>query len=660
MVIERAEFGASITIENLSITIGSYNARKGLFIVASWSSEGEKHVAKVGRYFEGFEVITVTNSSVTLKRGITTIEVPKDKLILYGRYGIRYSNGTIFLYKLPSVEVKKKEERELVVFYPYSEVTTEVNRSIMLPLTIFNNGTETVNVTFSVVNAPKDWDVKFYYQGIEIKKLKLREKESITLQLKVLPSSAGSHVVKFSINGDIYSFYVNVVQPKMEALKITAPILVQEAEAGSKVTFSVLLSAGEDSVISMDVREPRDWKACILVDGVRAQEIYLRRGETKVVNLILEIPRNASLGYYESKISFTVRKSNGEVIKNETITLGVNIYKTYKGQKATLKLILVDDTGSPVPKALVKVGNESYATDSTGTLEVEMNPGKYVITIEKEGYETKKEEVELGDGEKKELKLLLVREPYYFNVEAQSDIYPIVMEGLSRPFTIVIENLGKSDDEYKLEIRGIPENWNAFFTESAEGNIEVTKVKVKSGETKTVYLKVYPSLNAMPGTYNATITVISSSGIKKEIPVKIKLIGSYNMNVNLLNYRLTITAGEEKTAMMDIFNFGNAPLTNLKITVKGPQGWDVKVDPSQIPSLSPKGRERVTITVKVPEGTPAGDYRVQITVKADQAEWQDTLRVVVRQRSTSTYIGVLILIISFALVLFMMRRIGRR
>lgn len=62
----------------------------------------------------------------------------------------------------------------------------------------------------------------------------------------------------------------------------------------------------------------------------------------------------------------------------------------------------------------------------------------------------------------------------------------------------------------------------------------------------------------------------------------------------------------------------------------------------------------------MPEGTPAGDYRVQITVKADQAEWQDTLRVVVRQRSTSTYIGVLILIISFALVLFMMRRIGRR
>ncbi|AEC52865.1 hypothetical protein PNA2_1951 [Pyrococcus sp. NA2] len=659
LAITRGEFGAKIEVENLTLTLGSYNTKEGLLILASWRSQGMKYRGSVGNRFEGFEVVEVTNSTIILRKGVVKLEVPANKLVIYGNYGIEFSNGTVYLYKLPKVEVTKKEKSELVVSYQYIEVLASLEKQVQIPILLFNNGTEPINVTLSIVDLPDKWSAEFYYDGVKVKKLRLGKGEIATIQLVVKPASEGFYKLKFAVNERIHS--IIFIVSKGRRISVFTPIIVQEAKAGDKVVFPVSLTVDDSYLVSMNVTPPKDWNAYPIVDGVRVKEIYMRGEEAKVINIVLEIPRNADLGYHEAKVTLIFKDpNNGDVITERTLALGVNIYKTYKGQKATLKLRVVDDTGSPVAKALVRIGNETYATDSTGSLEVEVNPGEYELVVEKEGYEIKKEKIKLEDGEVKEVKLLLVREPYYFIVEPQSDVYPIVLGSVSRGFLITIENLGKNDDEYKLEISGIPENWNAMFTESPEERLEVTRVKVKAGTSKNVYLIVYPSLNAMPGTYNVTIKVTSSSGIEKTVPIKIKLIGSYAMNVRLLNYRITITAGEEKTTMLDIMNFGNAPITNIKVEVEGPQGWDIKVDPSQIPSLSPKDRESVRLSIKVPEGTTAGDYRIKITVKSDQTEWSDVLRVVVRQKSTSTYLGIVILILAFGFVVFMVRRVGRR
>ncbi|CAB49693.1 COG1470 family protein [Pyrococcus abyssi] len=660
VAINRAVFGSRVEINNLTLVIGGYD-EKGLTVVVSWKSEGRSYSLRVGRYIQGFKVVNISNSSITLGKDSSTFDIPKGVLTKLENFAFEFNGTTLTVYELPRVTLEKKieEKSEIIVSYPFEEARIELGKTITVPIVVFNNGTQNVTLELSAESS-KGIEVKFLYQGIEVKTIKLRGKETTSLQLLITPKDikAGKYDVKFSIGNKTYKIFIDV--KGKEPLEIITPIISQDSEAGTQVQFPITLLAHSDVIISIESKVPENWESYTLMDGVRIREAYLSSESQKVINLLVEVPRNADLGYHQIELNIVGRDPNNlSVVFNKTLVFGVNVYKTYKGQNATLKLIVVDDLGNPVPRALVKIGEQEYLTDSSGTLEVEIKPGEYNVNISKEGYEQKKESIKLGDGETKEIKITLTRKAYYFTVDTKSDIYPIFL-GSPSSFSINIENLGKNDDEYKLELVGFPENWNYIFTESPESKLEITRVKVKAGESRTVYLQVYPSLNAMPGDYNVTIIVKSSSGLTRKVPIKIKLTGFYNMDVRLMNYRLTITAGEEKGTSINIWNFGNAPLTNIKITVNGPQGWEIRVDKSLIPSLPPKGNVNVPITIKVPEGTTAGDYRIRISVKSDQAEWSDTLRVVVKQRSTSTYIGVLILVLAFGLVIFMMRRLGRR
>ncbi|AAL81375.1 hypothetical protein PF1251 [Pyrococcus furiosus DSM 3638] len=411
--------------------------------------------------------------------------------------------------------------------------------------------------------------------------------------------------------------------------------------------------------MSVEIGVPEGWDAHSLYMGSRVSMIHLSEEDSKTLEISLDVPRGADLGRYEIPVTLSI--SGNEYSETKVVTFFVNIYKTYKGENATLNILIIDEEGNPVPKAKVIVGDKEMGTDSSGKAEISIKPGEYEIYVEKEGYEKASKKVEVEDGEVKDVKIILSRKPYYFAVDTESDVYSILLGTPNPPFLITIENLGKNSDEYRLSVRGLPENWNAMFTLSPDSNLEVNKVEVDPGQSKNVYLSVYPSLNALPGDYNLTIIVESiSSGTKEEIPITVHLIGTYEMYVNLMNYRLSITAGEEKTTEIEVVNYGNAPVTNVKIEVSAPQGWKVEVDPDSAPMVAPKDRFTSTLKVKVPEGTPAGEYRVTIKVTSDQQEWQDTLRVVVRQRSTSAYIGLALLIVAFLVVIIMIRRVGRR
>ncbi|AFK22792.1 NEW3 domain-containing protein [Pyrococcus sp. ST04] len=662
----RADFGLKLVLGSVNVITGRYFDDKGLFLVVTYKVEGERYQAKSGVYFEGFSIFSVTNTSVELKYNGNVIKLPTNRSIRINGYLLKFDGDYIYVYRLPTVSLLRSEKSEgyIVVKFPYKEIFANPGSSVVLPLTIFNNGTNSTVITVSPLSIPEGWNATFTYNNVEVGSLEIEPKSYITLLLTVsIPQKAeGRHYVSFTINSEVVTLEIDVKHKpeKAEEFKIETPILSQEAEAGILLTFPMVVLPPRDVLVTISVKAPEGWRGYALYQGVRVSKIMLNKGQAGSLSIEVEVPRNAELGSHKVSVELKFYDTDGTLLKSITKEFWVNIYKTYKGEKATLKLIVVDESGMPVPRANVQINEETYGTDSNGMLEVKLDPGEYRIAVSKEGYEKKEEIVKLEDGEIKELKVMLIKEAYYFDVETESDVYSIVLGEVSVPLTVTIRNLGRNDDEYKLKVENLPEAWNAMFSQTPEGSIEITTIRVESGKAENVYLRIYPSLNSKPGIYNLTIVVQSSSGIIKRVPIKVKLIGSYRLGVNIPNYRMSITAGEEKSTTIALVNFGTAPITNIKITASGPQGWDIKVSEPSIPILDPKDSVRVMITIKVPEGTPAGDYRVRIQVKSDQQEWQDSIRVVVKQKSTSAYIGLLILVLAFGIVIYMMRRIGRR
>ncbi|MBO8174544.1 MAG: carboxypeptidase regulatory-like domain-containing protein [Thermococcus sp.] len=655
--LQMVKFGGIIEVDNLRIIPGSFDGEQLFLIIQYQPQLSQEIIPKVGQSYtvDGytFEVLNMTNENITIKLGSMEYVIKNGSYDVYDKLALEYLDGKLLVY-VADITVEKTPELEYEIHYTFDAITAKAGDSVDIPIEVINKGNDDITLPLKIISKPLNWDVKLAdaQKGYEVSEITLKAGEVRYLNLAVtLPEDAsGTGIIKFSIGKELGEVKIYVQQ--REEIDVKLSILSIESEAGEKVAFPIMLTNyGSDKVVNVQVVEkPKDWDAYFILNGVRIRSFLLPSATPQELSLIVEIPRNAELGTHTIRVA----------INNNSYSFSVFVYKTYKGEKATLSLSVVDDEGNPVPKAKVCINETTtYFTDTAGQLKTELDPGKYIITIEKKGYSNASKEIELLDGEEKSITMALQRAPYYFNVEMDTDTLSVSFE-YQLPYEIRIVNLGKNDDEYKLSLVGLPNEWAYRFLRDPQSNVEVSSISINSGQSKSVWLKIIPSYNAQPGTYHAKLIVESSSGIKFEKELEIELIGNYELDVNLMNYQLSVQAGKEVSTRIILSNPGTAPITNINFDIKAPDGWEVTVSPERIAKLDRGGYQEVTLTIKVPDTTPAGEYRVTITVKSDQTEWEDSIRVRVRQSSSSAYLGILILILTFGAVIFMMRRIGRR
>ncbi|MDN5319901.1 MAG: hypothetical protein PWP49_321 [Thermococcaceae archaeon] len=652
-------------IGNMRIVLGSYNAEyEEVFLALQYKPSLTKEISpKNGASFEvgdyALKVIKSGNESVLLSINGDEIEVRAKSVRVYDKLALEYTGDVLRVY-LANIQVKREERKDYELYYPFKGLKVKAGDEVQVPITVYNNGNEELKLQLRVLSKPFGWDVKFLDESgrYEVDEIALNPKSSSTLTLFItIPENAkGTKEIRFAVGEEIGEITIDVV--KNAGIDVVIPMLGVETEAGQSVTFPIIIkNRGEEKAVKLEVTEkPAGWNAYFLMGNQRVKS-FLLEGEQEIT-LFVEAPRNAELG--EHKLGFSI---NG-IEKN----VSVFIYKTYKGEPAKIVVTAKDEEGNFVQGAKISTGNKTAFTDGYGRAKIELKPGEYKIFVEKEGYKTVEEDVTLEDGEEKTLEITLTKLPYYFELEGSGDTVAVTAGSIGS-YTMSIKNLGKEEDSYSLSAFEVPEGWSAefYYAESP-----VRKIKISSGESKEVTLRIVPPFNAQPGEYNLTIVVDSSSGLEKRINLVVKLIGEYKFEMYPETPMVNIKAGKEGIAYLSLENIGTAPITNIKFEVSAPQGWDVKVTPQVIPELRSlyfeeggvrgiSGSEnRLTVTIKVPETTPAGTYQITITGKGDQAQASTQITVRVTQSSNTAYIGILILAAAFGAVVLMMRRIGRR
>lgn len=658
--LQRAKFGTEVEVGSMKALLGNVDTSEA-FIVLYWKPSLVREItpeAGKSESLDGYTInfLNVSEESVELEvRGVTshrfTIENGSD--VEFGPLALAYSGGLLKVYEA-KVEVKREESRDYDVFYKFNVVSAREGTTVSIPVTVTNNANDKLTLPLEVVARPAGWGITFKdaQTGYEVSRITLLPKEQAVLKLDVeIPrGESGEKVVRFSVGDKTGEVKINV--EKGDDLEISVGVLSVESEAGEKIIFPIgLTNYGDDKVITLSVlNKPAGWDVHFEYEGQRVRSFVLPMTPVgKTLTLVVVSPKNASLGEYPIEVA----------INNRTYEFSVFVYKTYAGEKAKLILQIADEDGNPVPRATVRIGDKVHTADTSGKVKLELDGGTYTVRVEKEGYEELTEEFTLEDGDSVEKTLTLQRKAYHFTVELESD-HLYTGFGYQSLYGITIVNRGKNDDEYSLELRGIPPSWAVEFMKDVQGNIAVKSVKVPSGESKTVYLKVVPAYDANVGVYNATLVVKSSSGESFEEPIEVEIIGSYQISLDLSNYLVSVKAGESKSIPITVRNDGDAPLTNVKVEVQAPEGWEAQVMPEGVAKIERYDAERFTLTLTVPSTVPAGEYRITLKAKSDKAETQTELSVKVRQSSSSAYVGLLILVVAFGGLIFMMRRIGRR
>ncbi|WP_297510508.1 NEW3 domain-containing protein [Thermococcus sp.] len=637
-------FGSTMESDGVRIVMGSYTSQGGFLIVSVRARFVTSLKPEVGARvsFNGttVEVIAIGNDTVSVSvNGITKSLVVNGSAVV-GTVALEYDGKAIRVYKVP--RIARVETAEYSVFYPYRDV--RVSGAFDVPVTVTSLTEKELTLKLEVLTLPPGWKASFLYGGVEVSEITLPPRGTISLTLHVEPSGSGT--IEFSVGNVVGSIHV-----ESEGVEVSIPYLSLEAEAGSVLKIPVSFLGSGLVEFSPGNLSP-GWEVYLISEGYRLRSFKVKGSFP--ASLVVAIPRNATLG--DHRVSF--------LINGKTYGIDVYVYKTYLGQPARLTVILTDESGNPV-RGWVAVGDKNITVSPSGSAVFELKPGEYTVRAGCEGCSQAVERVKLSDGEEKTLKIELQRAEYYFKAELSQEIVT-ARPGVSASTQITITNLGSKADEYRITVEGLPEGWSYFISQDPRGASPLGSVKVESGGSATVYLIITPPFNVESGDVDVKV-IVSGRSLERTLPLRIHVENPASLTLNVDTPLLTVRAGG--TTATNLWVDSDGTVTNVKFSVQAPNGWDVEVIPQTIPRVGAemqgnvivsRGPVKAEVRIRVPKSTPAGTYTVTITAAGDQAKAQTVITVRVTQGSSGAWIGITLLLVAFGIVVWLMRRVGRR
>jgi uncharacterized membrane protein len=434
-------------------------------------------------------------------------------------------------------------------------------------------------------------------------------------------------------------------------------------EAGETVNFDLLVvNAGTDSYRKMWTEtfdgQRLDWKMRFMDGPVEVNRLSLQNGGTRNITFVVDTSSDTPVGDY------TIRTHIGD----GWYWLYITIAKSHAGEKGSLELNVVDKDGEKVKGATIELVSQksgmvsdrllSAADGSVSTL---VDDGMYTIRISKPGYKPyeKKDLAIKGGITTKAGTIMLEKSLFAADLSVKSPVITTTV-GKNPSYDMVIKNIGKSDDTFRLASQDTPEGWYVRFRESPEAGSDVSEIYLKSGDDKALVVEAIPPYGVPVGDYNFSITAESSGTVYSE-NLSVKIRGNYEMKLYSERYQYDVSKGEALTFPVTVSNSGNAgALTNVHIEVSAPDGWKAEISPKTVASIQHGEKIPVSVRVIPPANIVASEYKITVTVTSDQTEKSDDYHIVVKEQSLIAVFGIAILVIVGGGVFYLFRKYKRR
>jgi len=127
------------------------------------------------------------------------------------------------------------------------------------------------------------------------------------------------------------------------------------------------------------------------------------------------------------------------------------------------------------------------------------------------------------------------------------------------------------------------------------------------------------------------------------------------------SYLDRVEPGKDNRLYLEIENFGNRPVTNIRLSADAPAGWLVELEPSTIASLSPGSVVPIDVNVRPAGGSDRRDNRINFIAEGDDIRRVMTIWVRVENGpSVWLWVGVALAVAVIAGFVLIFLRIGRQ
>lgn len=224
-------------------------------------------------------------------------------------------------------------------------------------------------------------------------------------------------------------------------------------------------------------------------------------------------------------------------------------------------------------------------------------------------------------------------------------------------YTTTLHNGSSQAHIYELKATA-PSGWNVVF--KARGS-QITSINMDGNKDEIITIEIIPAYDAKPSKYTIPVTAIAANDtLKLDLEAVVK--GSYSIELTTPTGLLSdnITEGKQKQIHLVVKNTGTLALDDISLSAQTPSNWSATFEPSKIEQLAPGKTMDVTATLTVPDKTIAGDYVTTFTANNANNNSKATFRMTVKTSMLSGWIGILVILSAITLVLYLVRKYGRR
>ena len=225
------------------------------------------------------------------------------------------------------------------------------------------------------------------------------------------------------------------------------------------------------------------------------------------------------------------------------------------------------------------------------------------------------------------------------------------------PFTLTLTNSTPEDLPFSSVATG-PDGWTV--TSQVGSSAQAASVVVKAGATSPVTVSVKPAAGAAAGKYPIGVDVTSGTQTAHQ-DLEVEITGTYTLTLTTADQRLNMsaTAGGTSDLTVVVTNTGTADVEGVAMSATAPTGWTVKFEPETV--AVPAGQQVQAVAHVTPSGDAiAGDYVATFKATAPTASADAEIRVTIETSLVWGLIGVGLIVLVIAGLLWTFRRFGRR
>lgn len=494
------------------------------------------------------------------------------------------------------------------------------------------------------------------------------------------------------------------------SLAVLSDISGKVARPGDLVEFSFTVEKGYNTSESTSVtffieKVPENWTAGVYTDGSQVSQITLpEEADERELILKVRVPENVKDGAYTVKIGL---KPYGENIRNYdkiyrefTVTIdraamsNLEIYSDIPGKK----------THPGIPVSFGAFVENKYESRANFRIYLVSKPEQWgVDLLSTDGARITKLGVPAGESQEFEI---LVNPPlnatkgdYEVLVAAcpekgnRSVLLPIsvsinpelsIDQDLSayvelnsnivgfeiRPettaeFAVSLKNRYDQPLKLDLEVLSLPEGWRAEFVNDDDEEERLSSLMLSAGEELAFTVKVKPSQNATSGLYPVIVAAVSGNKIvsrQLEVNINNDLENEELLKVDSNPEELTLNPGSSSDVRISIENRGNDALEDVTLEINDVSGLSTQIQGfGTIDEL--EAGESKSISVEITANANAGSGAKEIFIRAksdDLVSSEKSITVNVEKSSSSGLLGIAMLGFAALVLVFVIRKFGRR